>query len=183
MEEKIVNRFLSGLILGLCLVGTNEVHSATASNEDTDFTTLEGRWFEQDYNFVLHKVWEDVKGSWGASLYSLAWDPYDSELKGRSAGIAQRMAIDDLWGEVRGTAYCGDFDFTYSKKAPFRIEGLFCHQMMERFFDSDEAIKTWIKETMLQEMVVDFPEPTRAQVYDFLYSLVRFERKLPATSL
>ena len=153
----------------------SEVQSPAASS---DFVTLEGQWDGQDYHFVLHKVWEDVKGSWGDRVYSLAWDPYASQLKGRSAGIAQEMSIDDLWGDVRGEALCGDFDFTYSKAAPFRVEGLFCHQMMEGFFESEELMKAWIKEKMLREMVVDFPEPTQEAIYEFLATLVKFERKL-----
>jgi hypothetical protein len=135
---------------------------------------IRGTHFDQDYEVAMSDEYEDVHGSWGESRFDLTWDPYDFELKGKTAGEPQILVIDTLMQTIDFTSYCGWGDLKYSQSAPWRVWGTLCLKNIDITFDSLEASHEWLKSELLSRVVSDFPEPARAPVQKFLSGLVRF---------
>ena len=138
-------------------------------------TTLTGSHYGSDYLFVLNPLWEDVQGSWGLNQYNLAWDSVYKELSGKTARVRQNVEFIPRELRVYGTVGCGYVDLRYSQRAPWTVSGKFCLDFsVNEHFDTEEMMKTWIETTLMDEVVVDFPEPTRVDVAAFLRELIEF---------
>lgn len=161
----------SFLICTFVLFGANPVSAANEESEEN--ITLIGQHFNEDYLFVLNPVWEDVTGSWGRNQYVLAWDSDFKILSGKTAGVSHEVEFSAELLEVYGDVGCGWVDLSFTNSAPWSVEGRFClEDKIQMTFDSQALMNDWLESKVSREMVVEFPEPTREEVFEFLKRLI-----------
>lgn len=149
--------------------------SSFAQSNGEENITLIGHHYNDDYLFVLNPTWEDVEGSWGTSQYHLGWDSSDQTLSGRTAGVSQEVEFIPRELRIYGTVGCGYVDLNYTDQAPWKVTGNFCLDFhIDEEFNTELEMKDWIEELVVTETAIEFPEPTRKDIAEFLKKLIEF---------
>jgi hypothetical protein len=134
---------------------------------------LYGSWQQKSYDIRIDTTFDSVRGSYGDQSYDLNADSTFNTVRGTSAGQDIDMSFDDTFKTARGTASCGNIDLTYDTTFN-TIRGTFCDSAVDERFSSSDEVRNTFALMVMDELVRDFPPPTRGVIMNFFLSKVHF---------
>lgn len=131
-------------------------------------TNLTGTWKGERFDIELDDSFNEIEGHWGNVKYDLDISESFREIEGKIDGVRIEVEWSTSFRELNGTLPCGKFEIDYSDSF-HEVDGKICGYKIDIDVPRDQDAWTVAKEIVIDELLYEFPSPTRSQIRQFIY--------------